>query len=89
MEAASAAITTAATISAMTAGCFNESPIRHNAKTACRFHDGRRPVSILHVFPQFVGPDTGHVRIFAIPPRVESLSKCVKACKMPQNRPCK
>jgi hypothetical protein len=31
MDAANAAITTIATISAMTAGCFNESVIRDNA----------------------------------------------------------
>jgi hypothetical protein len=31
--------------------------------------------------------EAGHTRIFAIPPRVESLSKSLKACKMPQNRP--
>jgi hypothetical protein len=37
IDAANAAITTTATISAMTAGCFSESAMRDNAKAAYRF----------------------------------------------------
>jgi hypothetical protein len=39
MDAANAVIITSATMSAMTAGCFSESPMRDNAKAACRFQD--------------------------------------------------
>ena len=39
IDAANAAITATATISAMTAGCFTESPIGDNAKAADRFQD--------------------------------------------------
>lgn len=38
-DAANTAIDTIATISAMIAGCFSESPIRDNAKAVFRFQD--------------------------------------------------
>jgi hypothetical protein len=40
-DAANMAIEPTATISAMIAGCFSESPIRYNATAVSRFHDGR------------------------------------------------
>jgi hypothetical protein len=38
-DAANTAIATTATMSAMIAGCFSESPIQNNAKAVCRFQD--------------------------------------------------